>query len=805
MIRNYFLIASRYLLRNKGYTAINLAGLAIGISCCILIMLFVRSEFSYDRFHAKSDRLYRAWLQEVYEGQTFTNTQTPIPLGPALNANIPEIINYCRVNSFNTLVQYQGNKFNEPVTMVDTSFFRLFDFKLTEGNLYSVFPNANSLVISERMANKYFGKTAAIGKSLELQLSAEKVLFTVTAVAGKVVQESSIQFDFLIPHSNDHYLYSEAARTRGWTSVFEETYVLLEEGKTGKDAESKIPSWVKQIAGDEYVAGQYNVYLQPITDIHLNKELPAGNQPISDPVYAYILGVIGILILLIACINFVTLSIGRSSSRSLEVGVRKVLGAVRSQLISQFWGEALLMTFVSMVLAIGMAYFLLQPFNQLANRELALSWDAFTVSFLLLLMVVIGLISGMYPALVLASFIPVKVLKSRIQDGISIGLFRKGLMTVQFVASIVMIIGTLVMWQQMRFVQHTNLGYDHEHIVVIPTNKPRKDGKVLAERYKSELIKNPQIQSLTTSLFSFSEPGWVNLGYEDDQKVYRNFRMNAVDADFVPAMKLEIIQGRNFASDNAADITNSMIVNEKLVKEYGWSDPIGKKLPGRYSQQIIGVVKDFNYESLHSPVQPLVLVMQPDSMMRSSNDIGFSFAPQPRISVRVNPGNLQDQIALLESAWKNVAGDQEFEYQFLDESLQNLYQNEQRISSIVQLASILSIFIASMGLFGLITLTVNRRLKEIGIRKVLGADIKSIVLLLSKDFILLVILASVIAFPLSWWALNKWLNDFTYRVELSLWVFLLGGVTALIIALFTVSFQAFRAAATNPVRSLRTE
>lgn len=805
MIRNYFLIATRYLLRNKGYTAINLVGLAIGISCCILIMLFVRSEFSYDRFHTKSDRLYRAWLQEIYEGQTFTNTQTPIPLGPSLKANIPEIINYCRVNSFNTLVQYQGNKFNEPITMVDTSFFRLFDFKLTKGNVYSAFPNSNSLVISERMAEKYFGNSTAIGKSLELLLSTEKVLFTVTAVAERVVQESSIQFDFLIPHSNDHYLYSERARTVGWTSVFEETYVLVEAGKTGKDAELKIPSWVKQIAGDEYVEGQYNVHLQPITDIHLNKDLPAGNQPISDPAYAYILGVIGILILLIACINFVTLSIGRSSSRSLEVGVRKVLGAVRSQLISQFWGEALLMTLISIVLAVGLSYVLLQPFNQLANRELILSWDGFTVFYLLAIAVVIGLISGMYPALVMASFIPVRVLKKRMQDGISIGLFRKGLMTAQFVASIVMIIGTIVMWQQLRFVQHTNLGYNQDHVMVIPTNKPRRDGKILADRYKSELIKNPQIQSLTTSLFSFSEPGWVNLGYEDDQKVYRNFRMNAVDADFVPAMKLEIIQGRNFAADNPADISNSMIVNEKLVKEYGWDNPIGKKLPGRYSQQIIGVVKDFNYESLHSPIQPLVLVMQPDSMMRASNDVSFTVAPQPRVSIRVNPGNLQDQIAILETAWKQVAGDQEFEYGFLDESLKNLYQNEQRISSMVQLASILSIFIACLGLFGLITLTVNRRLKEIGIRKVLGADIKSIVALLAKDFILLVILAALIAFPLAWWALNQWLNDFTYRIELAWWVFLLGGVFALLIAVITVSFQAFKAAVTNPVRSLRTE
>lgn len=805
MIRNYLLISLRYLLRNKGYTSINLVGLALGISCCILIMLFVRSEFSYDRFHTKADRIYRAWLQENYEGQIFTNTQTPIPLGPSLQANIPEVESFCRVNAFNTLVRHQGNTFNEPVTMVDSAFFSLFDFELIEGNAQTALKGSNSIVISDRTAKKYFGVQPALGNNLELQLGPEKILFTVTAIAKTVKQESSIQFDFLIPHSNDRYLYSEAARTRGWTNVFEETYLLLKPGKTGVEAELKIPAWVKQIAGDNYKPGQYNVYFQPITDIHLNKKLPAGNQPISDPAYAYILAVIGVLILLIACINFVTLSIGQSTSRSMEVGIRKVLGAVRSQLISQFWGEAMVMTLVSMVLAVGLTYVFLEPFNQLANRVLTLSWDGFLVGYLLALIVVIGLISGIYPALVLASFIPVKILKKELQAGIGIGLFRKGLMTAQFVASIVMIIGTLVMWQQMRYIQHANLGYDREHIVVIPTNKPRKEGKVLADRYKGELLKNPQISSITTSLFSFAEAGWINLGYEDDQKVYRNFRMNAVDADFIPAMKLEIIQGRNFSTDHPADMANAMIVNEKLVKEYGWVDPIGKKLPGRYSQQIIGVVKDFNYESLHNPVRPLVLVMQPDSMMRSSNDVAFSFSPQPRVNVRVKPGNLQEQINTLKAAWTQVAGDQEFEYRFLDESLQSMYQNEQRTSDMVQLASILSIFIASLGLFGLITLTVNRRIKEIGIRKVLGADVSSIVGLLSKDFIVLVLIAALIAFPIAWWVLNQWLREFTYRIELSWWVFLLGGISALAIALITISFQAVKAAVSNPVNSLRSE
>jgi putative ABC transport system permease protein len=805
MIKNYFKTALRYLLRNKGYTSINILGLAIGIASCILIMLFVRSEFSYDKFHSKADRIYRAWLHENYDGQEFINTQTPIPLGPALQANIPDVESMCRVFSFNSLVQYNGNKFNEPVNMVDSNFFQLFDFKLAEGNTRQIFPNSRSLILSKKMVKKYFGKEQAIGKNMELQLGNEKLLFTVSAISEKAPLESSIQFDILIPHSNEKYLFSEAAITRGWTNVFEETYLLVREGKTGLDVEQKIPELAKKIAGDNYKPGQYNVHLQAITDIHLNKKLPAGNLPVSDPAYAYILGTIGILILLIACINFVTLSVGRSTTRAMEVGVRKVLGAERKQIIRQFWGEALLLTCISLIIAIGLSFVFLKPFNSIANRELILSFDMFTVLFFIALLIVIGLIAGIYPAIVLSAFNPVKVLKSRLQSAVGIGFFRKALIAGQFSASIIMIIGTLIIGKQLNYLQSKNLGYDKEHVIIVSTNKPRAEGFPLAEKFKTELLKNPQVTGSTISLYSFSEPGWVNLGYEDDKKVYRNFRANAVDADFINAMKLQLVIGRNFSANNAADITGSMIVNEAMVKEYGWKEPLGQKLPGRFEQLVVGVVKDFHFESLHNKIQPLALVMRPDSMFRRANDIGFVFPPQPRINVRLKEGNLQEQIASLEKNWKAIAGNQDFEYKFLDESLNSQYKEEQRLGSIVRYASALSIFIACMGLFGLATLAVVRRTKEIGIRKVLGADIKSVVFLLSKDFIWLISIAAVIAFPLAWWALNKWLQDFVYRVSIEWWVFIAAALIAMVIALLTVSFQAIKAAIANPVKSLRTE
>ncbi len=805
MLRNYFKVALRYLLRNKSYSSINILGLAIGIACCILIMLFVRSEWSYDRFHSKASRIYRAWLFEKYEGQTFTNTLTPIPLGPALQSNIADVESFCRVYAFNTLVQYKNERFNEPVNMVDSNFFSLFDFKLVEGQAQTVFPNGNALVLSERMAKKYFGGQPALGQTLELQLGEESKMFTVTGVAKDPPQESSIQFGMLIPHSNERQLFSQRSITSGWTSVFVETYVLTKDGSDGKQIESKIPALAKKIAGDNYKPGEYNVYFQPITDIHLNKKLPAGNSAVSDPAYAYILGTIGILILLIACINFVTLSVGRSTTRALEVGVRKVMGAERPQLMRQFWGEALLTVLISFSIAILLSFLFLKPFNAIASKELMITFDGFTILFFTGIIIIVGLIAGIYPAVVLSGFAPVKVLKGRLQTAVGIGLFRKGLIAGQFVASIMMIIGTIVIGQQLSFLRNKNLGYDREHVVVVPTNKPRAEGYPLAERFRSELIRNPQVVSTATSMFSFSEPGWVTIGYEDEKGVYRNFRMNAIDADFVNTMNLEIIAGRNFLASNSADLTSAVIVNETFVKEYGWSDPIGKKLPGRYQQEVIGVVKDFHFESLHSKIQPLALAMRPDSMFRYSNDIAMVFSPQPRINVRLKSGNLQEQVAFLQAAWKSVAPDQDFEYRFLDESLNAMYREEQRLGNVVRIASVLSIFIACMGLFGLATLVVVRRTKEIGIRKVLGADVKGLVGLISKDFIVLVGIAALVAFPIAWWALNKWLQDFAYRISIEWWVFIAAAAATLLIALMTVGVQAIKAAIANPVKSLRTE
>jgi putative ABC transport system permease protein len=804
MFKNYLKVAVRYLAAHKGYSLINILGLAVGITCCMLIMLFVKSEFSYDGFHSKADRLYRVWQHEKYEDQDFINSVTPLPMAAAIQKSYAEVAATCRIYGFNPMVKVHQNSFSESVRMVDSTFFKMFDFRLVEGSLSDPFPNPNTAIITRTLAKKYFGEEKATGKQIEIQIGDEKIPFTISGIAANPPQESSIQFQMLIPYAKAHSVFRPGFFT-SWFNVFNETYVLLNEKVNALQLEKKFPAMMKQQLGQDYKEGGFKLHLQPITDIHLNNEIPAGIEPVSNPKYSYILATIGILLLIVACVNFITLSIGRSTTRAMEVGVRKALGAERKQLIGQFWGEALLLTFISVTVALVLSALLIAPFNTLIQRQLSLQFEPSFILFCFFIVLVIALIAGIYPAFILSRFNPVEVLKGKLKMRSNTGWLRQSLIVGQFVASIAMIICTIVIGEQIKYLRNKDLGYNREQVVVVPTNKNRAAGLPMAELFRNELVKHPEVAGVGISLFSFAEGAWINLGFTNDNRVYKSFQYNMVDPEFINTMQIKLVSGRMLSAANGSDLNYAVLVNESFVKEFKLSDPVGKKMPGKFEQRIVGVVKDFNFQSLHNKVDPLVLSLKPDSLVKSSENISYAFSPQPRISVRFRGGAMAANIDLLKQSWKKIAPSQDFEYKFLDETLAAQYQQETRTDIIVKLASALSIFIACMGLFGLATLAVVRRTREIGIRKVMGATVGSIVVIISKEFVKLIIIASIIAFPLAWWFLQDWLKDFAYRVNIGWWIYVAAGTGALLVALCTVGAQAIRAATMNPVRSLRTE
>lgn len=804
MFKNYFKIAFRNLRTHRVYSMINLFGLAVAVTCCLLIGLFVQQEWSYDRFHTKADRLFRTWTQEKYKGEEFTNISQPYILGPTLDKTFPEIEAYCRVNATSANVRKGTEVFMEQIHGVDSTFFRLFDFPLVHSNRVNPIAGLGSVVLTEQMAGKYFGDQNPVGQTLYLQIDSLMQPFTVTAVAKSLPTTSSIRFDFLVPLPHLTALRSERA-LRSWFNVSPSNYVLLRADANPDQLKAKFPAMLRTVLGDQYEGDNYIINLQPITDIHLNTARKEGLNPDSDPMYSYMLVSIALFIMIIACINFMMLSLGRSVSRAKEVGVRKMMGALRSQLINQFWGEALLMTTLAVVSGLALAWVLLPLFNQLAGRVLVFRLDLATLALVLGLTVVVGLISGSYPALVLSSFRPIEVLKGKLSLKGDQSRFRRSLIVIQFTLAVFLMIGTFVLNQQLSFLKNKPLGYQQEQIVVVPVNKGGNPGRQIVERYRNALANRKEVLNVSSSAFPFSA-GWGTIGYTDDKKIYREFQFNTVDPHFIPTYGIKLVAGRNFDPNNTADVFGAIIVNQAFVRQYGWKDPLKERLLGKWGDhRIIGVTEDFHYASLHSKVAPLALVVRSDSILNYMENASYVSSRSPDISIKLAAGNMADHIALLESVWKSAVPDEPFTYSFLDDNLQRHYETEQRLSRLVTIGSGLSILIACLGLFGLATLAVIRRTKEIGIRRVVGASSWHVVFLLSRDFLKLVLIGIAVASPLAWYALNRWLQAFAYRIDVQWWMFAGAGAAALLVAALTVATQAARAAMANPVKSLRTE
>lgn len=809
MIRNYLTVALRNLRKNPSHTAINVFGLAIGIACCVLMMLFVKHERSFDRFHERADDLYRAWGREDWgEGRTFFYTTTQYVLAPTLEANIPEVESVTRVQDTQNLVGPEQSRYTERLHFVDDNFFDVFSFRLLRGDAATALDEPSSVVLTPDVANKYFGDADPMGQTLPIQVGDDAPEpFTVTGIVEAPPAASSIQYAMLLPFENVRARQSEEA-LMSWTIIGPETYVLLRDGTTAASVDASIAAMFRQILGERAEEIGIAVGLQPITDIHLNQEYPTGIEATSDPAYSTILGIVAGLVLLIAAINFVTLSIGQSTRRALEVGVRKAIGAGRGDLMRQFWGEAFLTVVLSLGVGLVFAWLLLPVFNQLSGRELGLSPEPATVGFLAFLLVGLTLGAGSYPAVFLSRFRPMEALRDRLQIAGDKSLLRRGLVVVQFALSITMIIGTLFVSRQLSYMQTADLGFDEEQVLILRTGIPPEQGFPVIERFRNAVASMPDVESVAASAYALDE-GWAEAGYTDNDGAYRTFRANWGSPDYIETMDIRLAAGRGFSGDLASDST-AVVVNETFAREYGWADPqeaIGKRLPGPGfpAHEIIGVVRDFNYESLRATVSPLVLMVTPQVLFRGIEDFNASTTSNRKIAVRVRPDNIAGTVASLERVWRDVAPGLDFDYYFLDDAVDAQYRQEAQLGRIVGAGTLLSVIIACLGLFGLATLTVARRTKEIGVRKVLGASVSGLVLLLTRDFARLVAVAFVLATPLAYFAVRAWLDDYAYRVPVSWHVFAVAGVLALCVAVLTVGYHSFRAALADPVRSLRYE
>ncbi len=804
MIKNYVKTTLRVLHAEFGYALFNLLGLAVGMACCLLIVLFVRHELSYDRYHAQADRIYR--LVEVIEGAE-ESSSVPFPTGPTLREAFPHLVEHA-VRFFNfqapaLTLSYEpaggsAPRFNEPhLFFADSTVFEVFDFPLRRGDPQRVLAEPNTMVVTEAMARKYFGDADPVGKVLRFEGRHD---LRVTGVLGEVPEASHFRFDALISFESLESINGGIPDTWYWNPCW--TYVLLREGVRPQTLEAQFPDFVAAHFHPAIV-DKTSMYLQPLTDIHLHSDLDFEIAANGDVAYVYIFSVIAGFILLIACINFVNLATARSARRAREVGVRKALGAGRGQLVRQFLGESVLLSLLALVLAVPLARSLLPFLNAMAGTSLALDLaDAGLVGALVGVAVVVGLGAGAYPALLLSAFDPVQVLKDSLPTGMPgrSALLRRVLVVVQFALSIVLIVGAIVAFQQLRFLQNARLGFDQEQVVMVPMLRSELPARYVAA--KEELLAHPGIRAVTIAedvLGSKYQTGTYRPeGVTDRQQYLRMF----VHDDFVEAMGIELVAGRDFARerDYGTDSGKSVVlINEAMVRHLGWGAPeqaVGRMLaPGT---EVVGVTRDFHYASLRQRVGPFVLHRLPDD----PETIEF-FGRY--LVVRIGPESMPQALAHVEKTWRTFAPNRSFDYFFMDEDLDRLYRAERTLGQVATAFAVLAVAIACLGLLGLVAYTVTQRTKEIGIRKALGASVASILALLSKDFVRLVGVAFVIAVPVAYVGVDRWLDGFAYRIALRPWVFLLAGALALVVALLTVSVQAIEAARASPAQSLLRE
>jgi putative ABC transport system permease protein len=794
MLQNYLKIALRNLFHNKVFSFINIAGLSIGLACCMLIVLYTKDEVSYDRFHKNVENIYRITATETSpEGQVSKFGITGMVPGPAFARQIPEIDKFVRL---------QGERFNvkkgvdvvaQEAHKVDSSFFSVFTFDFVEGSPKTALKDPQSIVITEEVAEKYFGKKSALGKTLSIDYDGGFQPFTIAGVIKKAPQNSSVKVELLLPFHRDKKLDNQ------WVNFYLNTFVTLKPLANPRVVEAKFARIYAHDAKEQLIAAkkewnytskiQYG--LQPLLAMHLSTDFKAENglKDGSNPTYSYVLIGLTIFLLLIACINFINLTVARSVKRSKEIGIRKVVGGDRKQLIYQFMGESFVLSFIAFLLAFVLVELTLPLFNSLANKALSISYlfDYKLIIAYFLLFVFTGFLAGFYPALVLSDFRPVDTLYGRFKFT-SRNYLQKSLVVLQFSLAAFMMMATLILYSQFDFLMKIDLGYDDKNIVTLETGQM---SRTETETFKNELLKSPDIQQVAAR----HNGEWFTLA-KVNVKQEITFAIDVIDHEYLPTFKIPIVKGRNFSKDFPSDSSQSILVNEAFVKKAGWKNPIGQTVDFFFNQkkyQVVGVVKNYHFASLYEEIKPQILSCDPQ---RSQYGM---------LNIKINPDNTPNTLKYIERTFKQLRPTKPYLYDFKDVTNFKQYEKEAKWKQIITFSAILIMFISCIGLFGLATLSAEKRTKEIGIRKVLGASATMIVTMLTKDFLKLVLISVIIAFPIAWFLADKFLADYPYRIQLNGWMFGLVALLLVFITILTISYQALKSALANPVKSLRTE
>jgi putative ABC transport system permease protein len=807
MFKNYLKTAFRNLVKSKFYTSLNIIGLAAGLATCLLIMLYVMDELSYDKYNINADRIYRVNNEVKFGDNHFDMAVSPALLGITMVREFPEVEQYTRLRWYGSFRVKKGNENiqEDRIGFADSTLFDVFTLPVIDGDARTALKEPHSLVITEKIAMKYFNTTQAVGRTMLINDTGN---YKVTAVIKNIPSQSHFNFNIFVPMREN-----DGANDDNWLSENWNTYILLKKNADAKRLESQLnPFMVKHTAPllksvinqsmEEFTkgGGYIRASLTPLTAIHLHSNKMAEIDANGNAQFVYIFTAIALLILLIACVNFMNLSTARSSKRAKEVGIRKVLGSHKKHLVLQFLTESFLISFIAMICSLLIAALLLPYFNQLSGKTITAPtlFQPGILVLLLILIIVVGLVAGSYPAFFLSSFQPIKVLKGTLAGGFKRSWLRNSLVIFQFTVSIILIFGTLVIYNQLNYIYNKDIGFNRGQVITID-NTSSLGGEALT--FKHEVLRISAVKNATLS-------GYLPVNFNRsndafftspalDQKTAISMQNWFVDEDYIPTLGMKILEGRNFSKEFSTD-SSGIVINEAAAKFLATKDLLNKKLynfkdintKALNEYHIIGIMKNFNFSSLRDVITPLAFKLGEDN---------------GNISVRIASSNVENVIAQIKTKWQSMAPGQPFSYTFMDDDFNNLYNSEQRTAKIFISFAILAILIACLGLFGLITYAAEQRVKEIGIRKVLGASVGNISGMLSKDFLKLVLISAAIAFPVAWWAMHKWLEDFAYRVSIGWWVFAIAGVLALIIALATVSFQAIKAALANPVRSLRTE